>query len=158
MWDQQKESRIIWTFSKKSGDYPNHLETSPTIRRLPRSNRNFPNSRESFRICGDFLNSPETFKCNFKVTRKNFPELQKLSGWHCQPGLWFSADQFRLSRRVGLGLGLGPTSTQDGPGAQILRHTLHKSYRCPSLGKVFFTPKIQPFEIVNYNVIFDTFG
>ena len=133
--DHLENSQNIRRLSRPSRSFPSHKK------KLSRSTRNFLSSTESFRPCGDFLNGPETFQCNIKVTRKNFPEVQKLSGWHCQPDFWVSADQFRLSRRVGLGLWLGPTSTQGGPGAQILRHTLHKSYRCPSLGNVFSLPK-----------------
>ena len=84
--------------ARPSGNFPNH-------KKLTRSTRNFLNSTESFRPCGDFLNSPETFRCNFKVTSKNFPEVHKLSDWHCQPGFRVSGNQFRLSHRVGLGLG-----------------------------------------------------
>ena len=134
--DHLENSQNIRRLSRPSRSFPSH-------KKLSRSTRNFLNSTESFRPCGDFLNGPETFQCNIKVTRKNFPELQKLSSWHCQPDFWVSADQFRLSRRVGLGLWLGPTSTQGGP--------VHKSWdtrctnptddQCPSLGKVFSLPK-----------------
>ena len=116
--------------ARPSGNFPNH-------KKLTRSTRNFLNSTESFRPCGDFLNSPETLRCNFKVTRQNFPVVQNFTV--CIANLVFG------SLAISSGWATGsvwvwdhePTSTQGGPGAQILRHTLHKFYRCPSLGKVF---------------------
>ena len=55
-----------------------HLDIFQNIRRLSRPSgkwkppyhQKLSNSTESFRLCGYFLNSPETFKCNITVTRK----------------------------------------------------------------------------------------
>ena len=79
--DHLENSQNIRRLSRPSRSFPSH-------KKLSRSTRNFLNSTESFRPCGDFLNGPETFQCNIKVTRKNFPEVQKLSR---------SAKTFRLA-------------------------------------------------------------
>ena len=93
----QKFSRL----SGLSGNFPDHPENIETIRELSRLSGNFPGYLETFctirkisSTSGNFPDNPKIFQTVLelpsaisRVTRKNFPDAQKLSGWQCHDAM-----------------------------------------------------------------------
>ena len=75
--DSSRSFRTIRKISRLSGNFPGYPETFRTIRKISG-------------LSGDFPDHPAIFQTIWKlpsaisrVTRKNFPDAQKLSGWQC---------------------------------------------------------------------------
>ena len=103
----RKLSRLSGNFpgirklSRLSGNFPDHLENIQPIRKLFRLSRNFPDHPENIqpirkisRQSGKNPDYLEIFQrvrkllsAILRVTRKNFPDAQKLSGWQCHPAI-----------------------------------------------------------------------
>ena len=73
-----------------SGHFPGYSEAFQIIRKPPRPYGHFPDYPKTFQIIRNFPDHPETFQTTRKrssaisrVTRKNFPDAQKHSGWQC---------------------------------------------------------------------------
>ena len=91
--------QIIRKISSLSGNFPAYPETFQAIRKLSRLSRNFPDHPENIqpirkisRQSGKNPDYLEIFQrvrkllsAILRVTRKNFPDAQKLSGWQCHP-------------------------------------------------------------------------
>ena len=89
----------IQKISSLSGNFPAYPETFQAIRKLSRLSRNFPDHPENIqpirkisRQSGKNPDYLEIFQrvrklpsAILRVTRKNFPGAQKLSGWQCHP-------------------------------------------------------------------------
>ena len=89
----------IQKISSLSGNFPAYPETFQAIRKLSRLSRNFPDHPENIqpirkisRQSGKNPDYLEIFQrvrkllsAILRVTRKNFPDAQKLSGWQCHP-------------------------------------------------------------------------
>ena len=67
----------FWTLRKISGIFPGYPETFWTIWKISRLSGNFPDHPEIFQTVWKL---PSAIS---RVTRKNFPDAQKLSGWQC---------------------------------------------------------------------------
>ena len=93
----------IQKISSLSGNFPAYPETFQAIRKLSRLSRNFPDHPENIqpirkisRQSGKNPDYLEIFQrvrkllsAILRVTRKNFPDAQKLSGWQCHPATQF---------------------------------------------------------------------
>ena len=75
--DYVETFQIMWKLSRWYGNFPGHLETFQIIRKLSKLHI-WKHSRHILEIT-------VIQRVDFIVTRKNFPDAQKLSGWQCQP-------------------------------------------------------------------------
>ena len=73
----EKFFRTIQKLSGLSGNFPGYPETFWTIWKIFRLSENFPDHPEIFQTVWKL---PSAIS---RVTRKNFPDAQKLSGWQC---------------------------------------------------------------------------
>ena len=71
--------QAIRKFSGSSGKYPAYLETFQAIRKISGQSGKYPDYLEIFQRVRKL---PSAI---LRVTRKNFPDAQKLSGWQCHP-------------------------------------------------------------------------
>ena len=97
--DHQENIQPIRKISSLSGKHPAYPENIQPIRKLSRLSRNFPDHPENIqpirkisRQSGKNPDYLEIFQrvrkllsAILRVTRKNFPDAQKLSGWQCHP-------------------------------------------------------------------------
>ena len=88
---------IIWSVSSLSRKYLTYLETFEAIQKLSKSFGKYPDYPETFQAIrklsgpsgkySDYLEILQTVRklpsAFSRVTRKNFPDAQKLSGWQC---------------------------------------------------------------------------
>ena len=106
--DHPESFQTIRKVSRPSGNFPDHPETFQTIQKLSRPSGNFPDHPETFQTIRKFPDHPETFQTirklsrpsgnlsiwacllmvDFRDTRKNFPDAQKLSRWQCHHETW----------------------------------------------------------------------
>ena len=88
--------QAIRKFSGSSGKYPAYPETFQALRKLSRLSRNYTETFQAIRkISGQSGKYPDYLEifqrvrklpsAILRVTRKNFPDAQKLSGWQCHP-------------------------------------------------------------------------
>ena len=71
--------QAIRKFSGSSGKYPGYPETFQAIRKLSGQSRKYSDYLEIFQRVRKLPSAISG------VTRKNFPDAQKLSGWQCHP-------------------------------------------------------------------------
>merc|ERR1712067_77774 len=69
----------IQKISSLSGNFPAYPETFQPIRKISRQSGKNPDYLEIFQRVRKLLSAI------LRVTRKNFPDAQKLSGWQCHP-------------------------------------------------------------------------
>ena len=83
---------IIRKISSLSGNFPGYPEIFWIIRKISSLSGNFPGTPENFwtirkisRLSGNFPKGRKLPSAILSVTRKNFPDAQKISGWQCHP-------------------------------------------------------------------------
>ena len=78
--------QIIRKISSLSGKYPAYLENIQPIQKISSLSGNFPdNPEKNPNYLENFQRVRKLLSAILRVTRKNFPDAQKLSGWQCHP-------------------------------------------------------------------------
>ena len=80
-WVNTENIETIRELSRLSGNFPGYLETFCTIWKISSTSGNFPDNPKIFQTV---LELPSAIS---RVTRKNFPDAQKLSGWQCHDAM-----------------------------------------------------------------------